>query len=420
MQPDTLEIIVEWQGTVLDVRHLGAGEEFVLGRDLPHEGAEQLLAAVRNGQLCIRPPEGATAALLRGDDVLPARGVFRLTPGEKARVELGALVFYFAGVQAAERPQRTFFGTLLDREARQGLVAAFALHAAAILIGVAMPVQADGLNVLDPGLANRAWVEAALTPLEPEPPPPSEASAPQGDGGEAAQEGGDVPRAEEVAPPRVAVDKEATRRRAKAMARAVAAQATSALESELKHLDAIDASARDALEGTNLLAAAGSPDGLGGTAGKSRPGWGGEASETVNVAIPGVPRGYPAGTGRRPGGPKIPPKPMKVPKFVPKPPQVVGSLTKEQVQRVIRRHRNQVRYCYEKRLNSRRDLAGKVTLRFTIGGSGAVIAATVADSTVRDGELEGCLRKRLLRWVFPAPAGGNMVVVRYPFLFKQS
>ena len=61
---------------------------------------------------------------------------------------------------------------------------------------------------------------------------------------------------------------------------------------------------------------------------------------------------------------------------------VRGSLSKEVIRRVIQRHINEVRFCYEQELNSRPDLAGRVQVKFIISPSGAVQAANVESSTL--------------------------------------
>jgi hypothetical protein len=46
--------------------------------------------------------------------------------------------------------------------------------------------------------------------------------------------------------------------------------------------------------------------------------------------------------------------------------------------------------------------------------------STVAQTTVNNAELEACVAGRVHTWIFPKPKGGGMVVVTYPFIFKQS
>lgn len=101
-------------------------------------------------------------------------------------------------------------------------------------------------------------------------------------------------------------------------------------------------------------------------------------------------------------------------------PMVVGSLDKELIRKVIHANRNQIRYCYESQLNRFPKLSGKVAIRFMITAQGSVSQSSVAQSTVGNAELEACVAGRVRTWNFPKPKGGGIVIVTYPFIFKQS
>jgi len=101
-------------------------------------------------------------------------------------------------------------------------------------------------------------------------------------------------------------------------------------------------------------------------------------------------------------------------------PMVTGSLDKELIRQVIHRNRNQIRYCYESQLQRHPKLNGKVSVRFIISASGAVASSNVADASTNNAELETCVAGRVRTWQFPKPKGGGVVVVTYPFVFKQS
>jgi len=105
-----------------------------------------------------------------------------------------------------------------------------------------------------------------------------------------------------------------------------------------------------------------------------------------------------------------------LPRVVPGRPIVKGSLDREIVRRVLRRHRNELRYCYERELKRSPELAGAVNLKFSIGGKGRVVAAIIDKSTVGDRRVEACIVQKARRWVFPEPSGG-MVTVIYPLRF---
>jgi hypothetical protein len=99
---------------------------------------------------------------------------------------------------------------------------------------------------------------------------------------------------------------------------------------------------------------------------------------------------------------------------------VRGSLSKEVIRRVIQRHINEVRFCYEQELNQRPDLQGRVTVKFIISPSGAVQSALVSETTLGAPRPEQCIAQAVRRWTFPSPEGGGIVIVNYPFMLTSS
>jgi tetratricopeptide (TPR) repeat protein len=99
---------------------------------------------------------------------------------------------------------------------------------------------------------------------------------------------------------------------------------------------------------------------------------------------------------------------------------VRGSLDKEIIRRVVARHLNEVRFCYEKELMSKPELAGEVTVMFTISAEGSVVAAIVQRSTMNDAQVESCIAGAARRWEFPKPEGGGIVIVNYPFVLRAA
>ena len=159
--------------------------------------------------------------------------------------------------------------------------------------------------------------------------------------------------------------------------------------------------------------------GLGGVGvGRGGGGFGENSIGVGNVGTMG--RGGRGKSGYGRGASRLGERRAKVPKVIPGKPIISGALDKETIRRVIRRHRNEYRYCYEKQLNKKRDLNGKIIVKFTIAGNGSVIAAAIADTTMNSRGVESCLVRKIKRWVFPAPKGGGIVVVKYPFIFKPS
>ena len=106
--------------------------------------------------------------------------------------------------------------------------------------------------------------------------------------------------------------------------------------------------------------------------------------------------------------------------FVPATPTFAARSRSEVIRRVIRRHINEVRFCYEQELNQRPDLEGRVMVSFIISPTGAVQSAAVGSSTINNARVEGCITQAVRRWTFPAPDGGGVVGVNYPFVPELS
>ena len=97
---------------------------------------------------------------------------------------------------------------------------------------------------------------------------------------------------------------------------------------------------------------------------------------------------------------------------------VRGSLSQDVIRRVIRRHIGEVRFCYESALQDRPTLAGRVNVQFVVSPTGAVQTASIADSDLNAPAVDACIANAVRRWTFPAPEGGGVVVVTYPFVLQ--
>ena len=83
------------------------------------------------------------------------------------------------------------------------------------------------------------------------------------------------------------------------------------------------------------------------------------------------------------------------------------------------RHLNQVASATEQQLIAHPDLQGRVAVKFIIGPDGSVKAATRDHSDLGNAAVERCVVDAVNRWTFPAPEGGGLVIVTYPFVFAQ-
>lgn len=96
---------------------------------------------------------------------------------------------------------------------------------------------------------------------------------------------------------------------------------------------------------------------------------------------------------------------------------VAGTLDKALIGAEVARNMDRIRHCYQKELTRKRDLTGKITVKFVIDRDGSVRQAIVQSTTMNDADVEGCITNAFLRFQFPEPTGG-VVVVSYPFVFK--
>jgi outer membrane biosynthesis protein TonB len=93
-----------------------------------------------------------------------------------------------------------------------------------------------------------------------------------------------------------------------------------------------------------------------------------------------------------------------------------GSLSREQIDKVVRAHKSGVSYCYEKELQRKATLGGTITIFWSIQPDGTVLKANVKTTSMSDAAVEGCILRQVKQWVFPkAPAQTH---VNYPFIFK--
>jgi TonB family protein len=88
------------------------------------------------------------------------------------------------------------------------------------------------------------------------------------------------------------------------------------------------------------------------------------------------------------------------------------------VLKVVRRHQNEIRFCYESELSKTPSMSGKVTVAWTIGATGAVETAQIAESGLANESVESCIVQRVKRWTFPEPNGGQEVAITFPWVFQ--
>lgn len=170
----------------------------------------------------------------------------------------------------------------------------------------------------------------------------------------------------------------------------------------------------DAIGGISGAAANGDAYGVGGLGARG----GGAGGGGNGLGIGGL-GGHGGGRGRGGGGEfDLGGKGKGVTQFVPGNTHVIGGLTADEVGRIIRRHWNEIKYCYEKELSKDPNLAGKVGVAFQIGPIGDVVTAKVSETDLHSNNVEECMLSNVRRWKFPNPRGGGVVDVNYPFIFS--
>jgi TonB family protein len=146
-------------------------------------------------------------------------------------------------------------------------------------------------------------------------------------------------------------------------------------------------------------------DGFGGPRGGNGP----SPGAGLDVGSSGPTRGPRVAPGLGPKRDEGPPKEITT---------LGDGLPRDVVAKVIRAHFNEIKYCYERELQSHQSLAGKVSVSFTIGPTGEVLESSISESTIGDEAVESCMLARILRWRFPDPAGGGVVTVNHPWIFR--
>jgi len=86
---------------------------------------------------------------------------------------------------------------------------------------------------------------------------------------------------------------------------------------------------------------------------------------------------------------------------------------------VVSSHRTSIRMSYEKYLKRNPNLAGKISVKFTISASGTVTMITVFENSTQDTELEQEIIRKIRMWRFETIPEGD-VTVTYPFVFAPA
>lgn len=396
-----LEARLLWGGTVIAVERLAEGASLVVGEGegarfqlsepaLP--GPRHHLARVSSAGAFVDLPPGFTALV----DDRRVTSPFVLEPGQTATIPLGALE---VALQWTAREPRVWVPLTRALDLLYTRVLGSLLAAQAALVGALLLTPTfgddDGELFTNPG---RFKMHALVQPQKREPVRVL-ASAER--------------RGSKPSPERPATLEE---RRAPARALSARAAAAAALDElglgRVATASVLGDAMNHALDGLKGPAAA-DGSGRGGLAGRGLGGGGGRGTLDIGALsgpdVGAARRGIEIGGRGRPG--------VVVDT---KPPVTTGALSREEIQRAMRRVLNQIRFCYERELQRAPDLEGKLAVLFVIAPDGAVASASAKENTLGSAEVEGCVLRVVRRLRFPSPRGAGQVVVTYPFVFSSA
>ena len=101
-------------------------------------------------------------------------------------------------------------------------------------------------------------------------------------------------------------------------------------------------------------------------------------------------------------------------------PTVSKNYDPEWVRRVIRKNRDQIKWCYQKELQRNPNLVGKLVLSFKIAPDGSLRSPSIVKNDLSTAAVGECLAQKSIRWIFQKPPDGGVVKVTYPFFFKSN
>ena len=448
---DTLEIAMIWSDQVLSVNSypkarsvkIGQGEpkhvDFVLehpatGSDVyelvEYNGAYHLMVTpqmegmIQNGDQRFTLEEA-----IRNGVATPRGSQYAIALGSRssARVDIGEVSFL---IHFTDQPALIAGGPGVDTKPMPYILLSGVAHILFLVLALTMPEDPNGLE-LDGFNANDSFVQAMIMPEQEEEEIPDWLG--DGDGEEAAAkhagEEGEAGKEDSEQTDKEMAIKGPQDNQDLELKKAIDTQVAvnSGALAMLGDQVASPFGTSDNSVGSDAIHALGNlqGDGVGeargagglGLSGAGR-GGGGISERGIGLAAVGTKgRGGSGGGGGKYGrsAGDLGDRGARVPKLVPGKPEVRGALDKEIIRRVVRQHRNEIRYCYEKELQKNPKLAGTVTVNFIISGTGSVMSARVSSSTVNNSTVEGCMAGKIQRWVFPEPRGGGIVTVNYPF-----
>lgn len=100
---------------------------------------------------------------------------------------------------------------------------------------------------------------------------------------------------------------------------------------------------------------------------------------------------------------------------------VLGFLDKSLIDERIKEHYPKIQACFEEGYAIKPDLNGDVVIKVVIGKDGTVSSAesNPERTNLNSPEVIQCIAEQMAQIEFPAPKGGGIVIIHYPFSFSQ-
>jgi len=98
--------------------------------------------------------------------------------------------------------------------------------------------------------------------------------------------------------------------------------------------------------------------------------------------------------------------------------EVSGGLTKDDIRDALRENRRSIRNCYERGLLAKKDLEGRLVLRWKISPPGSVETISIQNSNMGTPSLENCVLDIVKKIQFPQSPNKMPTIVIYPFVFQ--
>jgi len=93
-------------------------------------------------------------------------------------------------------------------------------------------------------------------------------------------------------------------------------------------------------------------------------------------------------------------------------------LSKEDIQKAVNQKIFEMEICYQKALETKPNIQGKVTLQLVIDSKGQVTKVSLVSSKLKDKNLEQCIIRKIKEVTFPGPEGTDKATVNVSFKLR--